>query len=109
MDDTSFDQAHPEPTAARGVGVVGALPARSAHRSRLTVLDWLLVLTMFLWATNYSVAKAALAILPPHVFNLLRFSLGGLTLTIVLKASRVNMALPRREWLPIIGLAFMNN
>jgi len=77
--------------------------------ARLTLLDGLLALAMVIWATNYSVAKAALDVMPPFMFNTFRFSLGALTLAILIKASGEKLALPRREWLPIIGISFLGN
>jgi drug/metabolite transporter (DMT)-like permease len=76
---------------------------------KLTVLDALLFLTMLIWGTHFVVAKAALDILPPLVFNAFRFTIGACTLGVVLKFSGEKMILPRREWLPLILVAFLIN
>jgi drug/metabolite transporter (DMT)-like permease len=99
------EQTPPQPT------VPGTYrePGQIARSSRWTFIDALLALTMIIWATNHSVAKVAVAELSPHVFNVLRFSLGALVLGFVVKAYGQKLALPRREWLPIILLACLNN
>ena len=72
-------------------------------------MDGLLVLAMVIWATNYSVAKSALDVMPPFVFNTLRFSAGAITLLLLMKVSGEKLVLPRREWLPLIGVSFLGN
>jgi drug/metabolite transporter (DMT)-like permease len=85
------------------------LPTRSQTAANLTAMDGLLVLAMVIWATNYSVAKAALEVMPPFVFNTLRFSAGAVTLLVLMKASGEKLILPRREWLPLIYVSFLGN
>ncbi|HSM37042.1 MAG TPA: DMT family transporter [Longimicrobiales bacterium] len=44
-----------------------------------------LVLTALIWAINFSVAKAALSIVPPLAFNALRYPLAGLAAAVALR------------------------
>jgi len=107
--------AKPEPVQNASESKSQLLPATAIPSSaptssaRLTALDGLLALAMVIWATNYSVAKAALDVLPPFMFNTFRFSLGALMLAVLIKFSGEKLALPRREWLPIIGISFLGN
>lgn len=82
-------------------------PAELQHP--LTRLDALLVGLMLVWGMNFVVAKAAMDILPPLVFNAIRFSLAALTLGAVFRLSGVKLTLPRKEWLGLIGVAFLGN
>ncbi|MCC7207561.1 MAG: DMT family transporter [Anaerolineae bacterium] len=76
--------------------------------SGVTWYDVALVVTMFLWATHYSVAKAAIDILPPFVYNGMRFVLGALALGVYLKATGHRLAMPRTEWRAIILVGFLS-
>jgi len=85
---------------------VPAVPIRSLKG--LTLADGMLVLVMFIWGTHYSVAKAAVDVLPPFLYNALRFSVAAITVGISLRVSNVKLTLPRREWLPIIKVGFLS-
>jgi drug/metabolite transporter (DMT)-like permease len=79
-----------------------------AAPAHLTLIDGMLVFTMIIWGTHYSVAKAALDVLPPFVFNAFRFSLAALATGTFLKLSGQKLILPRQEWFPIIRLAVLS-
>jgi drug/metabolite transporter (DMT)-like permease len=76
--------------------------------TRLTVMDGMLVLTMIIWGTHYSVSKAAIEILPPFMFNAFRFTLAAFSTGIFLKLSGQKLTLPRREWFPIIRVGVLS-
>lgn len=63
---------------------------------RFTVMDGLLVLTMIIWGTHYSVAKVAVDTLPPFVFNAFRLSIGVGMSFIILKVSGEKLAISSR-------------
>jgi drug/metabolite transporter (DMT)-like permease len=87
----------------------GAAQARPrAPAPRLSLLDGALVLVMILWAGHYAVAKAAIDVLPPMVYNALRFSLAAVAVGTFLKATGHRLVLPRREWGAIIRAAFLS-
>ncbi|GAB4546203.1 MAG: DMT family transporter [Anaerolineae bacterium] len=64
--------------------------------ARFTTMDGLLVLTMIIWGTHYSVAKVAVDTLPPFVFNAFRLSIGVGMSFILLKASGEKLTISRR-------------
>ncbi len=61
----------------------------------LTPMELLLVLGMIIWGTHYSIAKAALDVLPPFLFNAFRFSVGVMALYSVMRASGESFAFKR--------------
>lgn len=83
---------------------LAALPIRDAQPERksvarfalpLTPMELLLVLGMIIWGTHYSIAKAALEVLPPFLFNAFRFSVGVVALYVVMRASGESFAFKR--------------
>lgn len=104
-----------ETTAKQPAEKPTELPAESVHKLarpapgfQFTVADALMVVCMCIWATHYSVAKAALDILPPFVFNAMRFSVGVVAMTVLVTVTRQNILLPRREIprLVVIAITF---
>jgi drug/metabolite transporter (DMT)-like permease len=84
------------------------LPGTPAARipPRFGLLDGALIVLMVVWGANYVVIKAVLEVVPPIVFNGLRFSLGMLVIGMVLKLNGAHLILPRAQWpaLTVIGL-----
>lgn len=85
-----------------------AVTARPALSIRITRLDVLLVLVMVIWGANFVVLKTVLEMLPPFVFNALRYCLASAVLGIIFKASGATLRLPRAHWLPLIGISVLN-
>jgi drug/metabolite transporter (DMT)-like permease len=56
---------------------------------------------MVLWAGNFIVVKAAITVLPPIGFALIRFGLASLTLLALLRWREGSIGLPRRDIVPI--------
>ncbi|MCS6870494.1 MAG: DMT family transporter [Anaerolineae bacterium] len=73
----------------------------------LAPIEMLLVLGMIIWGTHYSVAKAALSVLPPFLFNALRFSAAVATLYLIMRASSESFALKRSAILRLIFTSFL--
>lgn len=73
----------------------------------LAPIEMLLVLGMIIWGTHYSVAKAALSVLPPFLFNALRFSAAVATLYLIMRASSELFALKRSAILRLIFTSFL--
>lgn len=94
---------------------VGTLVPHAMARLRLelTRLDaWLLLMTFF-WGSNFTVIKTALVELPGPAFNGLRMLLAAaLFLALMARQGpiiRSVRAIPRRDWLPILWLAFVGH
>ncbi|MFQ3535386.1 MAG: DMT family transporter [Aggregatilineales bacterium] len=75
---------------------IAALPVSNAQPEReptvrfalpLAPMELLLVLGMIIWGTHYSIAKAALDVLPPFLFNAFRFSTGVIALYLVMRVN----------------------
>jgi drug/metabolite transporter (DMT)-like permease len=62
------------------------------------------VVVMVLWAANFIVVKAAVAVIPPVGFTFLRFALASVTLVLLLRWREGSVSLPRRDMLTIAGL-----
>jgi len=79
----------------------------------LTRLDaWLLLMTFF-WGSNFTVIKAALREMPGPAFNGLRMVLASLVFLAIISwrdgLARSVRAIPRRDWLPILGLSVLGH
>ncbi len=74
----------------------------------LTSADLMLVVVMSLWGTHYSVAKAAVDVMPPFIYNACRFTIAAVTVGLMLRAGGVKLRLPRREWRSIIWVGFLS-
>ena len=80
---------------------------------RLTALDaWLLLMTFF-WGSNFTVIKAALREMPGPAFNGLRMVLASVVFLGLISGRdglpRSVRAIPRRDWLPIVGLSILGH
>lgn len=80
---------------------------------RLTRLDaWLLLMTFF-WGSNFTVIKAALHEMPGPAFNGLRMVLASLVFLALISwrdgLVRSVRAVPRHDWLPIVGLSLLGH
>lgn len=91
------------PTPAPESSAAAPAPALRFDRT-----DLILLVTMLLWGANYSVVKAALELFSGPMFNALRFGAGVLALGIGLRALGYKLSLPRREMLPLLGVAFIS-
>ncbi|PJF35016.1 MAG: hypothetical protein CUN49_12735 [Candidatus Thermofonsia Clade 1 bacterium] len=95
---------------------LAALPVSEARAKReplarlalpFTPIELLLVLCMIIWGTHYSIAKAALVVLPPFLFNAFRFSTGVIALYLVMKASGESFAFKRSAIPRLIFTSFL--
>jgi drug/metabolite transporter (DMT)-like permease len=59
----------------------------ATHR-KVTGIDAVLVLMVFIWAANYSVIKHVFAEVPPHPFNALRLTIASLIFLVVIASVR---------------------
>jgi drug/metabolite transporter (DMT)-like permease len=74
---------------------------------RFTGLDLALIISMCFWGSNYVVAKYATDVMPPMVYNVLRFSVAILCTYAFVRVRHVDLRLPRREWWPVIRAAIL--
>lgn len=95
---------------------IAALPIADGHSEResarklalpLSPMDGLLILCMIIWGTHYSIAKAALDVLPPFLFNAFRFSAGLVALYAVMKVSGESFAFKRSAIPRLIFTSFL--
>jgi drug/metabolite transporter (DMT)-like permease len=80
---------------------------------RFSPLDlWLLLMTFF-WGSNFTVIKAALREMPGPAFNGLRMVLASVVFLGLISGrdglARSVRAIPRRDWLPILGLSVLGH
>lgn len=90
---------------ARAVPLLPSLS--SAKPSTISRLDLTLIFAMGLWGSNFVVSKAATDLLPPAAYNAFRFAVATVALFIVMRLHRVDLRLPRKEWLPIAVASFI--
>ena len=69
----------------------------------------MVILAVTIWSINFAVIKAALDVLPPFVFNILRFSIGTALLGAALIRSGEPLTPTRNLWLPIVLTSFWGN
>ncbi len=72
---------------------------RERHVAEAAVL-----VVMALWAANFIVVKAAVAVLPPIGFTWIRFCLAAVTLVVLLKMREGSIGMPRRDLITIGAL-----
>lgn len=77
-----------------------------AHR-HLTTMDAWLVFLMLIWGLHFVVLKSALAIMPPLLYNALRFGVGAVMVGVMIKANGQRIMLPRREILILAWVSFL--
>lgn len=71
----------------------------------LSPTDWLLVFAMIIWGAHYSIAKAAVDVLPPFVFGAFRFTTGAITVGLIMRVTGESFHIPRREIPRVILIA----
>ncbi|HTR84855.1 MAG TPA: DMT family transporter [Reyranella sp.] len=75
-------------------------------KSRFTG-DAIMFGTALLMGSSYPLAKDVLHVMSPLLFSFSRYLIAGLFLFAVLIVQRKPVALPQRDWLPMIGLALI--
>lgn len=74
-------------------------PEANAPSAAYVLANVGLLLMVVIWALNFSVAKATLAVVPPLAFNALRFPLASLAVFLVLKRSgSIPLPAPEDRW-----------
>ncbi len=85
------------------------MPEPDSRPSRLTTADALLLLTVFIWGSNFSAVKFGLSELPPLAFNAVRFFCGGIALGVVARAAGQRWHFERHHLPFLIGLGLLGN
>ncbi len=75
----------------------------------LKIADALLLLTVCIWGTNFSVVKFGLSELSPLAFNAVRFACGGVAMVIIARAVGQRWHFERRHLPFLIGLGLLGN
>lgn len=68
------------------------------------VAEVLVLAVMLAWAGNFIVVKAAVGVVPPVAFALVRFGIASVVLLGLTRWVEGGVGLPRRDWLPIAAL-----
>ncbi len=76
---------------------------------RLTTADALLLLTVGIWGTNFSVVKFGLSELSPLAFNAVRFLCGGIALGVAARLAGQRWRFERRHLPFLVGLGLLGN
>ena len=69
--------------------------------------DLMMIGTTMLMGSSYPFAKDVLAEMSPLLYSWSRYLIAGLFLFAILRLTRRPIALPQRDWLPMIGLALV--
>jgi O-acetylserine/cysteine efflux transporter len=69
--------------------------------------DAVMLVTALLMGSSYPVAKDVLAVMSPLLYSSSRYAIAGLFLLGVIALRRQPLALPRRDWLPILLLSLL--
>jgi drug/metabolite transporter (DMT)-like permease len=93
---------------SRSFEIHSAMPP-DARAPRWSSADALLLLTVGIWGSNFSVVKFGLSELPPLAFNAVRFLLSGATLALLTRAAGQNWRFQRRHLPFLIGLGLLGN
>jgi drug/metabolite transporter (DMT)-like permease len=88
---------------------VPAGPQNNENSSRLGVTDLFMLLTVLVWAFNFSVIKIALREFTPGSFNGPRLTIASLLLLLFLWRKEGSIAPPRGDLLTLIGLGVVGN
>jgi drug/metabolite transporter (DMT)-like permease len=89
-------------------GSVTDLPRRALRASRdVRVIEGLVIAVMLAWAGNFIVVKAAVGVVPPVTFALVRFALAAAVLLLLLRWREASMGFSRRDWVTIAVLGFL--
>ena len=75
----------------------------------LTTADALLLLTVLIWGTNFSVVKFGLSELSPLAFNAVRFACGGVAMAILARVAGQRWRFERRHLPFLISLGLLGN
>ncbi len=81
----------------------------SKSLSGLTAADGLLLLTVCIWGSNFSVVKFGLFELPPLAFNAVRFACSAVALGLAARAAGQRWRFERRHLPFLIGLGLLGN
>lgn len=76
---------------------------------RQTIIESSLFLVAVIWALNFSVIKNSLTEIDPLSFNGLRFVFAAVFIWIVVIWRRQFFTIPRKDWLPLIGMGLLGN
>jgi len=71
------------------------------------VAEALVLGVMLAWAGNFIVVKAAVGVVPPISFALVRFGLAAVVLLAITRWREGSVGLPRRDWAPMAILGFL--
>jgi drug/metabolite transporter (DMT)-like permease len=77
--------------------------------SKKSIVEFSLLLVAIIWGLNLSVIKTSLAELNPFPFNALRFIFAAALMWIVLLWKKQQFRVPKKDWLPLLGLALLGN
>ena len=77
--------------------------------SRWTTADALVLLTVLIWGTNFSVVKFALSELSPLAFNAVRFFFAGIALVVAARVTGQHWRFERRHLPLLVGLGLLGN
>jgi len=81
----------------------------SLNFSKKSIVEFSLFLVAIIWALNFSVVKYSLTEIDPLSFNGLRFIFAAVIIWIVLFYRRQLFVIPRKDWLPLIGMGLLGN
>lgn len=79
------------------------------HFSKKSLVEFSLFVVAIIWALNFSVVKYSLAEIDPLSFNGLRFIFAAAIIWIVLFYRRQLFSIPKKDWLPLIGMGLLGN
>lgn len=67
----------------------------------------MMVVVVVIWGTHIVIAKAAIDVLPPFLYNAMRFPIGALVLFLILRVSGARLTLSRQRLWSIAGAALI--
>lgn len=74
-----------------------------------TIVEFSLFLIAVVWALNFSIIKTSLDEIDPLSFNGLRFIFAAAIVWAVLLWEKQNIRIPKKDWLPLLGMGFLGN
>ncbi len=77
--------------------------------NKKTAVETSLFFVAVIWALNFSVIKNSLAEIDPLSFNGLRFIFAAGLIWAVLLWRKQQFSIPRKDWLPLIGMGLLGN
>ncbi|HET6527756.1 MAG TPA: DMT family transporter, partial [Balneolaceae bacterium] len=77
--------------------------------SKKSIVELSLLLVAIIWGLNLSVIKTSLAELKAFPFNALRFIFATMLMWAVLLWRGQQFTIPKKDWLPLLGLALLGN